>query len=311
MHLPPPAPGALCLIESDIGAVDQFVGRHRWLGHHGDPDAGRNVGGLVGYHHRRVLEGRKDASSGRRPFLNGAQFREQYGEFVAPEARHQIFTTNDPTQRLGHLTQHVVAGGVAEGVIDLLEAVEVEKQHARHTGVALEAGDRTLHRLAKGQPVGQTREDIRAGLMDQLRLSHLDRRHVRGETLDAQHHGGRRRAAASLRDRRQSKVLPRDLPVSTQHPQHDRGIASTWLVHNFVEEVAVVGMHESIQQAPIGDDLRRFVAQRRHDAPADVARPAGEQMAKHDIARHRTEPIQQIATERDSLAHGSEAGDAR
>ena len=52
-------------------------------------------------------------------------------EFVAAPARHQIARTDDGAQPACDLDQELVAGPVAETVVDLLEVVEVEKHHGQ------------------------------------------------------------------------------------------------------------------------------------------------------------------------------------
>ena len=53
---------------------------------------------------------------------------DQDHEFVAGIARHEILASHAAAQTLGDLLQHTVAGLVAERVIDVLEAVEVDEQ---------------------------------------------------------------------------------------------------------------------------------------------------------------------------------------
>ena len=52
------------------------------------------------------------------------------GELVPAGARDQIFLPNTAAQAGGELAQQRVAGAVPQGVVDVLESVDVEHQHA-------------------------------------------------------------------------------------------------------------------------------------------------------------------------------------
>ncbi len=70
---------------------------------------------------------------------------EDQDEFVAADARGRIDLADAFLQAFGSDHQHAVAEPVAQRVVDLLEAVEVEEQHrelhARHaTARALDGG---------------------------------------------------------------------------------------------------------------------------------------------------------------------------
>ena len=67
------------------------------------------------------------------------QVLEKHNEFVAAEARHRVAGAADPLQPPGDLHQQAVAGAVAEGVVDELEAVEVEEEHGEVAAAAAAA----------------------------------------------------------------------------------------------------------------------------------------------------------------------------
>ncbi|OHD68141.1 MAG: hypothetical protein A2177_03385 [Spirochaetes bacterium RBG_13_68_11] len=58
----------------------------------------------------------------------GRQEREQDGELVAALAEHEVAGSHGAADPAGRLPQHPVAGLVAEGVVDVLEVVEVEEE---------------------------------------------------------------------------------------------------------------------------------------------------------------------------------------
>ena len=78
-------------------------------------------------------------------------------------------------QPLGDRLEHGVALGVAEGVVDRLEAVEVEEHdRARHIAGGRGA-QRLAEQLADAAAVGQARQHVHVGEVGQplLRLAHL------------------------------------------------------------------------------------------------------------------------------------------
>ncbi|MNP72929.1 hypothetical protein D3C76_1695700 [compost metagenome] len=53
---------------------------------------------------------------------------EHQDEFVTPQARDQVDIAGAVAQAGRHLLQYGVTGGVAEGVVDRLEVVQVQQQ---------------------------------------------------------------------------------------------------------------------------------------------------------------------------------------
>ena len=82
--------------------------------------------------------------------------------------------------RSGHLAQEVVAGGMTERIIHLLEAIEVEVEQ-RH--VALAGQDR-LHSLDKGGAVRQAGQRVEPRGIAGPRLALLE---LRIEALELEH----------------------------------------------------------------------------------------------------------------------------
>ena len=75
------------------------------------------------------------------PGLLGSGEAGQDAEFVATEASHQVAVTHRLANDLGHGHQQLVAGVVAEAVVDALEVIDVEKHHPQAApllGMALE-----------------------------------------------------------------------------------------------------------------------------------------------------------------------------
>ena len=100
---------------------------------------------------------------------------DEHRELVAAEAGHRVAGADRVAQPVGDLDQQLVAGGVAEAVVDLLEAVEVQEQD-RHVVGAAAAVQRLLEPLPEQRAVGQLGEAVVVRLVDQLVLQLLARR---------------------------------------------------------------------------------------------------------------------------------------
>ena len=81
-------------------------------------------------------------------------------------------------QHGGDVDEQVVTGGVAEGVVDLLEVVEVEQQQRAALAVALAELDVPLQRLVERAPVGETRQGVVVGQVREGGLVAAPLRHV-------------------------------------------------------------------------------------------------------------------------------------
>ena len=107
------------------------------------------------------------------------------GELVAAHASDVAIDADLVDQPLGHRTKHGVALGVAEGVVDRLEAVEVEK-HDRAGDVA---GGRVAQRFAEqltdAAAIGEAGKDVDIGEVSQPLLSLADLGDVGADSAEA------------------------------------------------------------------------------------------------------------------------------
>ena len=99
----------------------------------------------------------------------------------SPPSRARKHSSGSATCRQPrHLLQHLVAGLVAERVVDFLEAVEIEQQQ-RAVGRRLDVGeDRLLEFVLEQRPVGEPGQRIVVGELFQLLLGAL----ALGDVLD-------------------------------------------------------------------------------------------------------------------------------
>ncbi len=90
----------------------------------------------------------------------GGPWLQQQGELVATHAGHGVVVIDTAQQALGHVLEHTVAGGVAEGVVDRLETVQVE-EHQHHPGLLpLGLLQRVVQAVLEQRAVGQVGQGV-------------------------------------------------------------------------------------------------------------------------------------------------------
>ena len=81
--------------------------------------------------------------------LLGLDVGEQQQELVAADPGHHVLAARHRLQALADLLEHEVADRVAVGVVDRLEAVEVDEQQRQAAGVGVGLGRRAASRSSK------------------------------------------------------------------------------------------------------------------------------------------------------------------
>lgn len=76
-------------------------------------------------------------------------------ELVAAEPGDGAAVAQRRGEPLGHPDQQLVAGGMAQGVVDRLEVVEVQAQHGDGRAVGMPARDGLFQPMHEQRPVGQ------------------------------------------------------------------------------------------------------------------------------------------------------------
>jgi hypothetical protein len=94
--------------------------------------------------------------------------RDQDREFVSAQAREYLIAAHLPADLAGHPDQHRVAGAVAEGIVDVLEIVQVEEQQGDARIVALGVRDHARKLLVEPVAVIEAGQRIALGQVDQL-----------------------------------------------------------------------------------------------------------------------------------------------
>ena len=200
----------LRLVHRDVGALHQRLDVAAVLGVGRHADAEADVEPHAGDVER--LAERAAHAVGDQERGVGVLARQQDGELVAAEPGDRGAERDPPLEPQADLLEHLVAVVVAERVVDLLEAVEVDQQqrdprvHVRGRDALLEAlvearavrqaGERVVHRevlgdlgLARGALHGQQREHDQRQ-QDEVALERDDR-----ERREADEHALRRRLA--------------------------------------------------------------------------------------------------------------------
>ena len=112
---------------------------------------------------------------------------QEHRELVTAEARRGVGRTDRVDEPPADLTQHLVAHGMPEAVVDGLEVVEIEEDHADRLLPAIDARQRVLHAIGEERTVREPGHGIVEGLVRDLRLEHLPLGHVAAVQDDAPH----------------------------------------------------------------------------------------------------------------------------
>ena len=129
VHLEAPLSVALRQVHGEVRIAQEVVGRLLRAPAEGDADAGphRHIVVVDAKRRRQALGdalGHRGGCLGHRPRLD------QHGELVSAEPGHGVAGAGGGADAFGHGYQQAVAGRVPEAVIDRLEVVEVQEQHA-------------------------------------------------------------------------------------------------------------------------------------------------------------------------------------
>ncbi len=149
----------LGLVHRDVGALHQPLAGLGVARVDGDPDRGARRDREVVELERapeRLVDARRDARRGRR-------VGHDHAELIATEARDRL-AGDDVLQPRADLAQQLVAGAVAERVVQFLEAVEVDDQQREAAGAAARGLDRACQLAVELTAVGEAGEVVGARL---------------------------------------------------------------------------------------------------------------------------------------------------
>ncbi|MCY1510187.1 hypothetical protein D9M68_445570 [compost metagenome] len=162
------AAAALGLVEREVGVLEQFLAGFAIVGVEADADAGGH-GDVAPAQGDGFFHALHDPP-GQRPGLRQVAEARQYAELVAAQACDHVLATQHAAHALGHHLEQLVAGVVAEAVVDALEVVDVEEHHGQRL---LELGvveQFFAEVVVEGAAIGQVGQGVVVGDVLQLHL---------------------------------------------------------------------------------------------------------------------------------------------
>ncbi len=120
--------------------------------------------------------------------LYGARAGDHHGELVAADTGEQM-ATRSLAEAVRHGLEQAVAGRMAEGVVDLLEAIEIEINHGHRRAVDAARFGRLIQCRHQRRPVGKSAQLVIGGRVKGLRLAALDLAHAAKRDRDQEGHG--------------------------------------------------------------------------------------------------------------------------
>ena len=125
----------------------------------GDPDAGRDMDRLVAEHRDLPAQGLDDPV-GHDLRLVGVRLGKEHGELVSAHPRQDVRLAHAMPQRPGDALEEIVARLVAEGVVDVLEIVQIDHEHRALGAVARHPLGLPGQLLLEAAPVEETGQEI-------------------------------------------------------------------------------------------------------------------------------------------------------
>ena len=140
---------------------------------------------------------------------------DQHDELVAAEPRHRVALAQVMAQAPRDVLQQAVAGLVAEAVVDVLEAVEVDEEERELLAAPLRERERTLQRVHEHRAVGQPGELVEVREPADALLGAARLRYVARDAPVAHER------AVAIEDRLAGEADEAPLPVGVAHRLHD------------------------------------------------------------------------------------------
>ena len=173
-HLDPAPPVFLRLVHGDVGVLKEPVGRIVGSAEH-DAETGTDV-------HIAPLNCERRLETGGDPGRHALDLRHgpfaQQNELVAAEPRKRVIGAHNPAQPLSHELHKEVAGCVTHGVIDELEAVQIEEYHANGCVASLRPGQSLGQTVVEQSAIREASQRVVQGAVFELDLHRLSRRDV-------------------------------------------------------------------------------------------------------------------------------------
>ena len=278
------APG-LGRVHGHVGVAEQLLGLVGAGPPGGHAQAGLDRDGAA-VEAERLVQGVEHPAGDRRRRLGVGDPLQQHRELVAAQAGRGVGRAQAALEPPGGRDQQLVAGGVAEAVVDVLEVVQVDEQDGQ---VALaRAGQGVLDPLGEQGAVGQAGQPVVEGLVDELGLQLLAVRDVAGVEHQAADVGVFEQVGGDRLGVQPGAVAVAHAPgLGGRHPRPQGRLG-----HEPGHPLAVVGVDQAERVAV--DQVGRVVAEHPPDRLAVVADGAvGVDDADHvgGVLDQRPEPL--------------------
>ena len=155
-------------VHRDVGSLEESLDVRAMIREESDADARLHLEGET-VNREWLLEGRPQLARDRNGRLGVEHLREQHAELVPAEARDGVALAKGVAEPDADLLQQLVAARMPEGVVDLLEAVEVHDHHRGRDVVPARRCERRVDAVVEERPVRQ----VGQGVMERLVLVHL------------------------------------------------------------------------------------------------------------------------------------------
>ena len=172
-------------IHGGVGVAQQLAGVAVILGGIGDADAGAEEI-VAAIQHEGLGQDASDALGHHDGGGAVLQVFGQHHEFVAAQTGQSVRGAQTVVDAPRHLDQHLIAGQMAQAVVDQLEAVAVDEQHGEGGVPAAAAAHGLIQSVQQQGAVGQAGQGVVQGVVDQLFLGGLADGDVLDQTLEIQ-----------------------------------------------------------------------------------------------------------------------------
>ena len=160
-------PASFAAVHGCIGVPEQLARVRPVVGEHGDADA-RSHEQLVPVDNERPADRAEQLLGHDAEPFSVAEARQQDREVVGTHARDRVAFAHRAREAPADPLQQLVADGVTEARIDLLEAVEVDHQDGQLLAQSPRALNRLVHAVLEEQLVRKARESVVRRLMADL-----------------------------------------------------------------------------------------------------------------------------------------------
>ena len=172
------APFDLGAVKGGVGVAHQALAIDGVVGIDGDADAARNEAAIGRVHSFSARNASMMLSAMRPAAAGSGQAWSDDGEFVAAEPRQHLILVEDAGRAARDRLQQRVAGGMAEKVVDLLEAVEVDAEQRQLAAVRGGHRDLAVELAVEAAAIGQAGQRIVLGEVAQIGFGLLARADV-------------------------------------------------------------------------------------------------------------------------------------